>query len=149
MVLDPKQRTYSEVTTGDMRNFSAELQDRFEQGRKQVEEMTAEERKRMLDGMTPEHRRGFEAFMARRSPVEATGASEPAKYEPIGEGETVAGFPCEWYREVRRGVARTEICCIPWGTAVSKHEMATAAALFEFLVGMTVRRQSLRDFRGS
>lgn len=109
--LDPRNRTYAEMTDDDARRIAGQLQ-------------------QALAKLPPEERARIEEGLKRN-----TGASRrDATYEPTGARQTVAGFACQEYRVLREGKLQEEGCFIPWGTgAVTKQDLVPLVSFGKFM----------------
>ncbi len=108
--LDPRSRTYSEMTRADGEAIAARVRE-------------------AMARMPPEQRERMEALLGR-----ASRTGHDVKYEATGARETVAGFRCDGYRKLRDGKAVEQGCFIPWSSgAVTKEDLAVLSDLGRFM----------------
>lgn len=130
-VVDPEKKTYSEITPQAIRSATDRVQKQLEDAKAK---MTPEQRKQldeMMSKMTPEQRQ----MMGKASGQQAA-KEKPAdiKWERTGGKETVAGYPCEGFREIKDGKLDAEGCYIPWGAgAITKADLAPFKKMEEFM----------------
>ncbi len=70
--------------------------------------------------LPPELRAKLEAETAPAA-APAAGSPEDWTFQANGERKTIAGYRCEGYRLLRRGVVQSVGCFIPWSTGVVTH----------------------------
>jgi len=106
--LDPMKRTYFECRVADMSARAKSQMERF------TSKMTEEQRKAMEEQL--------------RSPPNM-------KWEPTGKTQKVAGFSCEWFREVLpKGGTLAHVCFIPWSpSVVTQADTAPMRKMEQFL----------------
>jgi len=133
---DPAQKTYSVVTAETMQNTMKEARQKRDEA---MAKMTPEQRKQMEDTLAklpPEQRKRMEQMMSGKtldSPQTAGEKKDDFKWERTGEKQTVAGFPCEGFKEVRDGKVDGQGCYIPWDAgALSKDDLGPMLKLQEF-----------------
>lgn len=130
-LLQPEKKTYSEITPQTIRSAT-------DRARKQLDEAKTK--------MTPEQRKQYEEMMnklpadQRERMAQAIG-QQPAKEKPsdlkwerTGTKDTVAGYPCEGFREIKDGKPEAEGCFIPWSAgAITKADLAPFKKMEQFL----------------
>jgi hypothetical protein len=108
------QRTYTEMTQAQMKAMRAQMDAAIAQ-------------------MTPEQRAQMES-MGMGAKAGPRAARPVPRYEPMGKKETVAGYKCEWYRELVKGKAVSEGCYMPWGKdALTREDLRPMKKMGEFL----------------
>lgn len=129
-IVDPEKKTYFEITPQELHSFSNRMQ-------KQMEEAKAK--------MTPEQRKQLDEMMAKMPPEQrqmmGTGAGqppakqkEPFKWERTGTKQTVAGYSCEGFKEIKDGKVDAEGCFIPWSAgAITKADLAPLKKMEQFM----------------
>lgn len=129
-VVSPKRKTYSQTNEADMKAAGAQMQDSMAKAQQQMQAA--------MSKMTPEQRQQMEAMTAQHAPQHAGAPEkEQVKYEPTSEKNTIAGFSCQGYREIRGNRPRSEGCYIPWSSgAVSKDDLKPLFAFGEFFAAM-------------
>jgi len=137
ILVNTEQKTYSELT------------------REQLKAYTSQAQRQMQDSMpklTPEQRQKMDQMMAQISGAtpESKKSDEPKrKWETTGSHSTVAGFPCEGFKELRDGKVHGEGCYIPWNAgAITKADFAPMKKLGDFLAdsGMGGKAAVQREF---
>ena len=117
------ERTYTEMTEADMKAMRAQMDAAMAQ-------------------MPPEQRAQMESMgMGKKA---GPGAARPVpKYVPMGKKETVAGYKCEWYRELEGGKVASEGCYIPWGAgAITREDLRPMKKMSQFLEAVMPAGQS-------
>jgi hypothetical protein len=107
IILNEKEKTYSEITQEDMKKMRA-----------RVDAMRAANEERMKS-MPPEQRKKMEQMMGGMGGAPA-GKEKDFKFEKMGEKKTVNGFPCEMYRILVDGKPTEEDCVSPWSAGIIK-----------------------------
>jgi hypothetical protein len=132
LILDPEKKTYSELTPQSLKTAQERAKHSMEQA---MAKMTPEQRKQMEKMMTPEQRAQMEQFMSGGKEPKASEVKEPdVKWERTGTKETVAGFPCEGFKEMKSGKLDAQGCYIPWGAgAITKDDLAPVLKIREFM----------------
>jgi hypothetical protein len=138
-VIDPDKKTYTEMTPQTLRAMQA-------QGQRQLQEsmakLTPEQRKQMeqmMSKMSPEQRKAMEGMMSGRTDSKTKDADDKTKnadikWERTGNKKTVAGYPCEGFKELKDGKQDAEGCYIPWSAgAITKADLAPLHKMEEFL----------------
>jgi hypothetical protein len=106
-LIDPGDRTYSELHEADLRQMESQVADQME---KAIAKMPPEQQAKMREMMTA---RG----------IGAAKSATPAKkrdvtYLATGGKEQIAGHTCQSYRVVIDGTAHGEICAVPWSAGM-------------------------------
>jgi len=95
--------------------------------------------------MTPEQRKQLDEMMAKMPPEQrqrmGTGTGQPPakqkeqiKWERTGTKQTVAGYSCEGFREIKDGKVDAEGCYIPWSAgAITKADLAPLKKMEQFM----------------
>jgi hypothetical protein len=115
LLLDDAEKSYSQMTEEEMRQFRAQIEAR----RAQMEDH--------MKSLPPEQRKRFEA-MTSNKPHELT-------FEKMGEKKSINGFSCAMYRVLEDGKPREEDCIAPWGAKIL--EKSDFAGLQKFAEEMT------------
>src|SRR6266852_2950566 len=115
-VLDPKRKTYSEIDEAQIQAMGSKMNQQL---------------KDAMEKASPEQRKQMEAVLAQRG----IGSSKKVviAYVPTGERSTIAGYPCEGYRQLTDGKPESEGCFIPWTKlGIPKSEFDAYAKLSSF-----------------
>jgi hypothetical protein len=101
--------------------------------------LTPAQRKEMEEAMAkmpPEQRKQVEQMMSgggAKSTLENKKKAENIKWEPTGQKQTVAGFRCDGFKEIREGKLHARGCFIPWSaSAMTKGDMVPFAKFQDF-----------------
>ena len=125
IMLDDKNKTWSEMTEEDRKRIRA-----------QVEAMRAQMQER-LKSMPPDQRKRMEEMMG---PLEG-GDAKPRdwKFEATGQKKSVNGMACQMYRVTEDGKLLEQQCVSPWSAGlVKKTDFAGVAKISqEMFQGMT------------
>jgi len=135
LILDPAKKTYSEMTPEGFKAMTKSMTARLEEAKAK---MTPEQRKQMDDmmaKMSPEQRKQLEGAMGGSGSPPAEKPKAPQlKWERTGTKQTVAGYPCEGFKEIKDGKPDAEGCYIPWNAgAVSKSDLGPMRKMDEFI----------------
>jgi Domain of unknown function (DUF4412) len=124
IILNDKEKTYSEITQEDMKKMRA-----------RVDAMRAQAAERMKN-LPPEQRKQMEKMMGGGLGGDAAGKEKEKdfKFEKMGDKKTVNGFACEMYRIVIDGKPAEEDCVSPWSAGIIK--MSDFEGLREFAESM-------------
>ncbi len=144
LLIDPEKKTYSEITPQAVKGVQAQARQRAQE---QMAKLSPEQRKQMEQMMTPEQRKQMQDLISGRSQAEAKQAD--IKWARTGAKQTVAGFPCEGFKELKDGKVDAEGCYIPWSAgAVTKADLAPVHKLQEFMTqaGLNVPQPGLSNF---
>jgi hypothetical protein len=115
-VIDPKRKTYSEIDEAQIKAMGSKMNQQL---------------KDAMEKASPEQRKQMEAVLAQRG----SGSSKKVTiaYVPTGERSTIAGYPCEGYRQLKDGKPESEGCFIPWTKlGIPKSEFDAYAKLSSF-----------------
>jgi hypothetical protein len=130
MIVDPDKKTYSEITPQALHSFSDRMQKQMEEAKAK---MTPEQRKQldeMMNKMPPEQRQ----MMGKPADPPPAKPKEQLKWERTGTTQTVAGYTCEGYREIKDGKVDAEGCYLPWSAgAITKADMAPFKKMEQFV----------------
>jgi hypothetical protein len=129
IMISPPEKTYSVMTRETIKEMNKQRDEAMAkltpEQRKQMEEMMAK--------MPPEQRKQMEQMMSgggAKSTTENRKKAANLKWEPTGQKETVAGFRCDGFKELREGKLHARGCFIPWSAgAMTKGDMAPFAKL--------------------
>ncbi len=120
------ERTYTEVTEAEMKAMRAQMDAAMAQ-------------------MTPEQRAQMES-MGMGQKAGARAARPVAKYQPMGKKEKVAGYGCEWHRELVGGKVVSEGCYVPWGaSALTREDLRPMQKMSELLEAIMPGENTLQQ----
>jgi len=134
--VDPKKKTFTEVTPESLKAVSAEAQKKMQES---MSKMSPEQRKQMeamMAKMDPDQRKRMQDLMSGRTPTQDSKSqpAEPAKWERTGTTQTVAGHSCEGFKQIKKGQVTATGCYIPWSTStVTKADIAPLMKIEEFM----------------
>lgn len=138
LVIEPDQKQYGEMTPQALK---ASMDEASKKMQEQMTKITPEQRKQMdeaLSKMDPESRKRIEAMMAGKGGSPPASAKSEAKkpdvkWEQTGTQQTVAGYRCKGFKEIRDGKAQAQGCFIAWDAgAVTKADLAPMVKMQEF-----------------
>jgi hypothetical protein len=118
VMLDDKNKTYTEITEEDRKRISAQMQ-----------AMRAQMQERMKN-MPPEQREKIEARMQEMMGQAGTQKPHEWTFKAMGKKKTVNGFACEMYQVSEDGKPSEEDCISPWSAGVVKKDDFEAIAKF-------------------
>jgi hypothetical protein len=129
-LVDQEKKTYQEVTPQSVRA----MVDKTKTVDQHMANMSPEQRKQMeqmMSKLSPEQRKTVDGMMGKKSEQ----PKEPdLKWEPTGAHQTVAGFSCEGYKELKDGKVDAEGCYIPWSAgAITKADLAPLMRMKDFI----------------
>ncbi len=131
LIVDPDKKTYSEITPQAIHALTDRMQKQMEEAKAK---MTPEQRKQfdeMMSKMSPEQRQQMMGKAAAQPPAKE---KEQLKWERTGTRQTVAGYNCEGFREIKDGKVDAEGCYIPWSAgAITKADLAPFKKMEEFM----------------
>jgi hypothetical protein len=128
-VIDLKTKSYSEIDEAQIKAMGSQ---------------TNRQLKDAMDKASPEQRKQMEAVLAQRG----VGSTKKAviTYEPTGERSTIAGYPCDGYRQLKDGKLESEGCFIPWAKlGIPKSEFDAYAKLSSFAAGLMSGFQTAQE----
>jgi hypothetical protein len=133
-VLNPKEKTYSELELDRLETTATESDDT--------------KLNQALSKLPPEQRKRVEESIKQRSGKGGAGGElvpqGPVTFYTLNKKDKVAGYPCEWYRVERDGKTAAEVCYIPFSaTGLVKEDFAPVLKTME-----TLRTLSARFGRG-
>src|SRR5215468_5718581 len=125
---DPEHKTVF-IYDGDKQMLiTVDPQKKMQEG---MAKMTPEQRKQMeaaMGQLSPEQRKRMQDMMGGRTPSQDASpetAVAPAKWERTGSEQTVAGYSCQGFKEIKGGKTKATGCYIPWsGSAITKADIA-------------------------
>lgn len=130
LVVDAEKKTYSEMTPQNIKAATNSMQQQLEAA---TAKMSPEDRKKydeLMANLPPEQRRAMGA------PTDRAAQKPKApeiKWERTGAKQTVLGYPCEGFKELKNGEPHAEGCYIPWSAgAVTKADLAPTLKMEEF-----------------
>ena len=129
-LINQEKKTYQELTPQSFRAM-------FDKAKKideHMANMSPEQRKQleqMMSKLSPEQRKTMEGMMGKKSEP----SKEPdVKWERTSARQTVAGFPCEGFKELKDGKVEAEGCYIPWSAgAITKADLAPLVKMQDFI----------------
>ncbi len=148
IALEPKKKTFTEMTPESLKAATTDAQKKMQES---MSKMSPEQRKQMdavMAQMDSEQRKRMQEMMSGRMPSQdpkSEAAEPPAKWERTGTTQTVAGYPCEGFKQVKKGKVKATGCYIPWDAgALTKADIAPLTKMQEFMAqagwaGMTRR----------
>lgn len=147
ITINPADKTYSVMTRDNLSEMSKKRDEAMAkispEQRKQMEEALAK--------MPPEQRKQMEQMMsgsgaARSSKEDKKKSEDNVKWEQTGEKQTVAGYRCEGFKELRDGKVEGQGCYIPWSAgAMNKDDLAPFIKLQEFFAQSGIGARELSD----
>jgi hypothetical protein len=142
LLIDHEKKAFSEVTPQAVKGVQAQARQRAQE---QMAKLSPEQRKQMEQLMTPEQRKQLQDYTSGQAEVKPV----DIKWELTGAKQTVAGFPCEGFKELKDGKLNAEGCYIPWSAgAITKADLAPVHKLQEFMTqsGLPVPQHGLANF---
>ena len=137
IMVDQEKKTYTEVTRAQLKAFTSEAQRQMQDS---MAKLTPEQRQKMdqmMAQMNPEQRKRMQDMMGQKggaAPESKKNDAPQRKWETTGSRTTVAGYPCEGFKELRDGKLHGEGCYIPWSAgAITKADFAPMRSLGDFL----------------
>jgi hypothetical protein len=140
IVIEPERKSYSEMTPESVK---ATMDQASKKMQAEMGKMTPEQRKQMdeaLANMDPESRKRMEAMMSGKggstpnSPAKTEAKKENVKWEQTGRQQTVAGYRCKGFKELRNGKLEAQGCLIPWDAgALTKADLAPMMKMESFM----------------
>ena len=109
MMVNDRDKTYTELTEEDMKRAKAQMQGLRGQLAERMKNATPEQRARMEAMMGP----AGAAQLNDQKPHEW-------KFEALGEKKTINGFACQMYRGLLDGKPHEEDCISPWSAGLVK-----------------------------
>lgn len=155
IAIEPKKKTFTEMTPESLKAVTSDAQKKMQES---MSKMSPEQRKQMdaaMAQMDPEQRKRMQEMMSGRTPSQdpkSEAAGPPAKWERTGSTQTVAGYPCEGFKQVKKDKVKATGCYIPWNAgALTKADIAPLTKMQEFMAqagwaGMT-RHGVLEELR--
>jgi len=144
-LINQEKKTYQELTP---QSFKA-MFDKAKKIDEHMANMSPEQRKQleqMMSKLSPEQRKAMEGAMGKKPEP----SKEPdVKWEPTAAHQTVAGFPCEGFKELKDGKVDAEGCYIPWSAgAITKADLAPLVKMQDFIkqAGDNFPQQGLAAF---
>ncbi len=132
ITIDPAEKTYSVMT----RDTLKEMQKMRDEAMAKLKPAQRKEMEEAMAKMPPEQRKQLEQMMtggSAKSTQENKKKAENIKWEPTGQKQTVAGFRCDGFKELREGKLHARGCFIPWSAGgITKSDMAPLANLQDF-----------------
>lgn len=132
-LIETKSKSYTLLTPALMK---AKLGEASAQMKSSMAKMPPEQKAQMkaaMERMDPETRKKMEAMMNGGS-LQDNAVVQKVRYEKTGKRQTVAGFPCEGYRQLVGDEVQTEGCFIPWSAgAVKKSDLGSLEKMREFI----------------
>ena len=132
-LIEGKAKTYTLITPARMKAQMGEMNREMKDS---MAKMPAEQRAQMkaaMEKMDPETRKRMESMMNGGSLPQAA-APKKTRFEKTGKQQTVAGFPCEGYRQLSGDKVETQGCFISWSSAaVSKADLGSLTKMREFI----------------
>jgi hypothetical protein len=137
-VIEPDQKQYAEITPQAVK---AQMNEASKKVQENMAKMTPEQRKQMdeaLAKMDPESRKRVEAMMSGKGgsppePTKADAKKDNIKWEQTASQQTVAGYRCRGFKEIRNGKPQSQGCFIAWDAgAVTKADLAPMVKMQEF-----------------
>jgi hypothetical protein len=120
--------------------FNSEKKTYTEMKGEDLKALRAQSAQRMHDSlaqMTPEQRKRMEEMMSGQTPPKEskkTREKRDIKWENTGGQQTVAGFACHNFKEIREGKTDAQGCYISWNAgAVTKADLAPMMKMGEFM----------------
>ena len=147
ITINPSDKTYSLMTRENL----SEMGKRRDEA---MAKMSPEQRKQMdeaLAKMPPEQRKQMEQMMsggsgAPKSKEDKKKSEDNIKWEQTGQKQTVAGFRCEGFKELKDGKVDAQGCYIPWSAgAMNKEDLAPFIKLQEFFAQSGIGGRELSD----
>ena len=140
IVIEPERKSYTEMTPESVK---ATMDQASKKMQAEMGKMTPEQRKRMeeaLAKMDPESRKRMEAMMSGKggstpsSPAKTEAKKENVKWELTGRQQTVAGYRCKGFKELRNSKLEAQGCLIPWDAgALTKADLAPMMKMESFM----------------
>jgi hypothetical protein len=109
MMVNDRDKTYTELTEEDMKRAKAQMQAMRGQLAERMKNATPEQRARLESMMGPAGAQGLK-----------DGKPHEWKFEALGEKKTVNGFACQMYRGLLDGKPHEEDCISPWSAGLVK-----------------------------
>lgn len=136
IAIEPKKKTFTEMTPESLKAATADAQKKMQES---LSKMSPEQRKQMdaaMAQMDPEQRKRMQEMMSGRMPQDSKAEAEPsAKWERTGTAQTVAGYTCEGFKQVKKGKVKAMGCYIPWNAgALTKADIAPLMKMQEFMI---------------
>jgi hypothetical protein len=134
--IEPKKKTFTEMTPESLKAATSDAQKKMQES---ISKMSPEQRKQMdaaMAQMDPEQRKRMQEMMSGKMPSQdpKADAEPPAKWERTGTNQTVAGYPCEGFKQVKKGKVKATGCYIPWNAgALTKADIAPLTKMQEFM----------------
>jgi hypothetical protein len=156
IAIEPKKKTFTEMTPESLKAATSDAQKKMQES---MSKMSPEQRKQMdaaMAQMDPEQRKRMQEMMSGKMPSQdpKSDAEPPAKWERTGTTQTVAGYACEGFKQVKKGKVKATGCYIPWNAgALTKADIAPLTKMQEFMAqagwtGMT-RHGVLEELRNA
>jgi hypothetical protein len=134
IILDPAKKTYSEMTPESIKAMTSAMTARMEEAKAKMSPEQRKQMDEMMAKMSPEQRKQMQGAMGGTSARAEQKPKEQIKWERTGAKQTVAGFPCEGFKELKGGKPDAEGCYIPWSAgAITKSDLAPMHKMEEFL----------------
>src|SRR5258707_1653985 len=156
IAIEPKKKTFTEMTPESLKAATSDAHKKMQES---MSKMSPEQRKQMdaaMAQMDPEQRKRMQEMMSGKMPSQdpKSDAEPPAKWERTGANQTVAGYACEGFKQVKKGKVKATGCYIPWSAgALTKADIAPLTKMQEFMAqagwtGMT-RHGVLEELRNA
>jgi hypothetical protein len=132
-VLQPKEKTYMELTQEDVRAMGQKIKGAMSQ------------MEGMLASLPPEQRAQVEAAMKKAQ----AGSKAPGKrvVEPLGQSRAINGFECKGYRVAQENGPSMEVWSTdPAGLELAAEDLAVFKEMAEFMKEMTTGFSQMRQF---
>ncbi len=147
IVLDPAKKTYSEMTPESLKAMTKSMTARMEEAKAKMSPEQRKQMDEMMAKMSPEQRKQLQGAMGEKPAPGEKPKTPQIKWERTGTKQTVAGFSCEGFKELKDGKADAEGCYIPWNAgAISKSDLAPMRKMDEFLSQSGMNSPSQRGF---
>ncbi len=147
IVLDPAKKTYSEMTPESLKAMTKSMTARMEEAKAKMSPEQRKQMDEMMAKMSPEQRKQLQGAMGEKPAPGEKPKPPQIKWERTGTKQTVAGFSCEGFKELKDGKADAEGCYIPWNAgAISKSDLAPMRKMDDFLSQSGMNSPSQRGF---
>jgi hypothetical protein len=117
VVLDDKEKSYTEITEADMKHMAEQLG----AARAQIEQS--------LDKLSPAERKQAEKALGAMA-QDQKGKKWEWKFQALGQKKTVNGMPCEMYKVTLDGKPHEQDCILPWSSNLLKKSDFTGLESF-------------------
>src|SRR5713101_4064342 len=98
IAIEPKKKTFTEMTPESLKAVTSDAQKKMQES---------------MSKMSPEQRKRMQEMMSGRTPSQdpkSEAAGPPAKWERTGSTQTVAGYPCEGFKQVKKDKVKATGC---------------------------------------